>query len=72
MSLLSKLNRGETKIDFVGNRRRYFIISAALLVISLAGLGIRQLNLGIEFVGGLAMQSPNPTHRSRSITTRTP
>lgn len=60
MSVLSKLNRGETKIDFVGNRRRYLLISAVLLVISLAGLGIRQLNLGIEFVGGLAMQSPNP------------
>ncbi len=60
MSVLSKLNRGETQIDFVGNRRRYFIISAVLIVISLAGLGVRQLNLGIEFVGGLAMQAPNP------------
>ena len=60
MSALSKLNRGETKIDFVGNRKRYFIISAVLIVISLLGLGVRQLNLGIEFVGGLAIQSPNP------------
>ncbi len=60
MSILSRLNRGETSVDFVGNRRRYFLISAVLLVISLAGLGVRQLNLGIEFVGGLAMQSPNP------------
>lgn len=60
MSVFTKLNRGETKIDFVGNRRRYFIISGVILVISLASLGIRQLNLGIEFVGGLSMQSPNP------------
>lgn len=60
MSGWTRLRRGETTIDFVGNRRRWFTVSAILLVISLAGLGIRQLNLGIEFVGGLGMQAPNP------------
>jgi preprotein translocase subunit SecF len=60
MSFLSRLNRGETNIDFVGHRRRWFTISAVALLISIAGLGLRQLNLGIEFVGGLGMQSPNP------------
>ncbi|MFV1960753.1 MAG: protein translocase subunit SecF [Acidimicrobiia bacterium] len=60
MSTLGRLNRGETEIDFVGNRRRWFTISAVLLVIALGSLGIRQLNLGIEFVGGLGMQAPNP------------
>lgn len=56
----ARLRRGATTIDFVGKRRRWFAISAALLFASLASLGIRQLNLGIEFVGGLGMQSPNP------------
>ena len=60
MSVLSRLNRGETTIDFVGHRRRWMVISAVLLAISLASLGIRQLNLGIEFVGGLALQADNP------------
>jgi preprotein translocase subunit SecF len=60
MSTLSRLNRGETTIDFVGKRRRWFTISAIALLISLAGLGIRHLNLGIEFVGGLTLQAPNP------------
>lgn len=60
MSALRRLNRGETTIDFVGHRRRWFTISAVALLISLASLGIRQLNLGIEFVGGLGMQGPNP------------
>ncbi len=60
MSTLGRLNRGETEIDFVGNRRRWFTISAVLLVIALGSLGIRQLNLGIEFIGGLGMQAPNP------------
>ncbi len=60
MSTWRKLNRGETQIDFVGHRRRWFIISAVFLVISLGSLGFRQLNLGIDFVGGLSMQAPNP------------
>jgi preprotein translocase subunit SecF len=60
MSLYGRLNRGETEIDFVGNRKRWFTISAVLLVIALGSLAVRQLNLGIEFVGGLGMQAPNP------------
>lgn len=60
MSLWGRLSRGETEIDFVGNRKRWFTISAVLLVIALGSLGVRQLNLGIEFVGGLGMQAPNP------------
>lgn len=60
MTVLRRLNRGETDIDFVGNRRRWLIISVVALLISLAALGIRQLNLGIDFVGGLGLQAPNP------------
>lgn len=60
MSILGRVNRGETTIDFVGNRKRWLTISAVALLISLAALGVRQLNLGIDFVGGLAMQTPNP------------
>lgn len=60
MTVLRKLNRGETTIDFVGHRKRWFTISAIALLIALGSLGIRQLNLGIEFIGGLGMQAPNP------------
>ena len=55
----AKLKRGETRIDFVGNRKRWFTISAMLLFISLASFGFRQLNLGLEFEGGLGLQTPN-------------
>jgi preprotein translocase subunit SecF len=61
MSGWSRLNRGETMIDFVGLRRRWLILSAALIALAVASLGIRQLNLGIEFVGGLGLQAPNPS-----------
>jgi preprotein translocase subunit SecF len=60
MSTWGRLNRGETQIDFVGNRRRWFIISGVLLAISIASLGVRQLNLGIEFAGGAEMRADNP------------
>jgi preprotein translocase subunit SecF len=53
------INRGETRIDFVGRRRLWFRISAALVLVSLLSLAIRQLNLGIEFEGGLSVTSPN-------------
>lgn len=59
MSLWRDISRGETKIDFVGRRRLWFQLSAALLLISLLSLVIRQLNLGIEFEGGLSVTSPN-------------
>ena len=59
MSAWGRLKRGETRIDFVVHRRRWFTISAALLLISLASFGLRGLNLGIEFEGGLALQAPN-------------
>jgi preprotein translocase subunit SecF len=60
MTAWSRLFRGETHVDFVGLRRRWFTISMTLLVISLLALAFFRLNLGIEFVGGLAMQAPNP------------
>lgn len=60
MSGWRRLTRGETTIDFVGHRKRWLLISAVGIAIALASLGIRQLNLGIEFVGGLGLQAPNP------------
>jgi SecD/SecF fusion protein len=40
------------RIDFVGRRRLWFAISAAVVVIGIVSLGIRGLNLGIDFEGG--------------------
>lgn len=60
MNVWKRLIRGETSIDFVGHRRRWFTISAVALALAVAGFGIRGLNLGIEFVGGASFQAPNP------------
>jgi preprotein translocase subunit SecF len=43
---------GETSYDFVGRRRLWFTISAALVVISLISLIVPGLNFGIDFKGG--------------------
>ena len=39
-------------IDFVGNYRRWILISGVLLAISVLSLGVRGLDLSIDFVGG--------------------
>jgi preprotein translocase subunit SecF len=59
MSGLGRLARGETHIDFVGLRKRWFTISATLIVISLLALTVRGLNLGLEFQGGTLVQAQN-------------
>ena len=56
MSRLGQLSRGETNIDFVGLRKRWFTISATLIVVSLIALAVRGLNLGLEFQGGTLVQ----------------
>jgi preprotein translocase subunit SecF len=55
----SRLYRGEVSYNIVGNRKRWYAVSAVFILISLASLGLRGLNLGIEFVGGaeLTVQS---------------
>ncbi len=59
MSVLQRMYRGETNFDFVGSRRRYFAISAAALLISLASLAVRGVDLGVDFVGGTVVEAPN-------------
>ena len=60
MSLGSRLYHGETHVDFVGRRRLWFALSGALLVISALALGLRGLNLSVDFIGGSLIESDNP------------
>ncbi len=46
----------QTDIDFMSRRKVYLMFSAVLLLISIAILSVRWLNLGIEFTGGTEMQ----------------
>jgi SecD/SecF fusion protein len=51
------------KLDFIGRRRLWFGISGAVIAVSILALGIRGLNLGIDFRGGtqIAFETPAPT-----------
>jgi len=55
-----RLYRGETSIDFIGKRRRFYAFSLLLIVISAGALGIQGLKLGIEFKGGAAFTVTTP------------
>lgn len=47
-----RLYSGETSFDFIGNRRRWYTISAVFILLSIGALVIQGLHLGIEFKGG--------------------
>lgn len=55
---VGRLYRGQTAIDFVGRRRITLMVSLVLLVVTVASLGLRGLDLGIDFRGGISWDVP--------------
>jgi preprotein translocase subunit SecF len=47
-----RLYTGEVSYDFIGHRRRWYIVSAILIGLSILALAVRGLDFGIEFKGG--------------------
>jgi preprotein translocase subunit SecF len=47
-----RLYSGETSVDFIGHKRRWYSISAIFILASIGALSIQGLHLGIEFKGG--------------------
>ncbi len=56
-----RLYRGEVSYDFVGRWKRWYVISAIILLVSVGSLAFRGLNLGIEFRGGADFAIPSAT-----------
>ena len=50
----------ESHIEFLKVRKIAFVVSAVLIVVSLASLAIRGLNFGIEFRGGVVIEAGFP------------
>ncbi len=53
-----RLYRGEVSYDFVGRARRWYTISAAILLISIVALFVRGLDFSVDFKGGAVFQFP--------------
>ena len=59
-SLAHRLYHGETAIDFVGRRKIWFALSAAVILAGLLSLLTQGLNYGIEFEGGTSWEVTAP------------
>jgi preprotein translocase subunit SecF len=56
LTLMRRLNAGEAVFDFIGSRKRWYLVSLALLLICLGSFVFRGFNFGIEFSGGTSFQ----------------
>jgi len=50
----------KTSYPFMANRRRWYVVSAILILGSLASLAVQGLNFGIDFTGGVVMEFTFP------------
>jgi preprotein translocase subunit SecF len=52
--------RKKTAYPFMGTRKRWYLVSAVLILGSILALGIRGLNFGIDFTGGVVLELSFP------------
>ncbi|MEU7984596.1 protein translocase subunit SecF [Streptosporangium canum] len=64
-----RLYRGEVNVDFVGRKKLWYGLSAVLLLISIAGLLVNGLNLGVEFKGGSVFSFKAPAADIQQVRT---
>jgi preprotein translocase subunit SecF len=50
----------KTSYPFMGTRKRWYIVSAVLIIAALTSLFVRGLNLGIDFTGGVVLELEFP------------
>jgi preprotein translocase subunit SecF len=56
---IRRLYRGETNIQFIASRKRWYLASAIMLVICIASIIFRGFNFGIDFSGGTQFAIPS-------------
>jgi preprotein translocase subunit SecF len=60
-TLGNRLYSGETQVEIVGRRKRWFASFGVVLMLALLGLGVRGLHFSVDFTGGsvLTVQTSN-------------
>lgn len=71
MSVFTRLYRGETRLDFIGTRRRWYLASLILLLLCVFSMVFRGFNVGIDFKGGTQFQvkAVNSSITTKSVET---
>jgi preprotein translocase subunit SecF len=67
-SIGGRLYRGEISIDFVGRRRKFYLISGLILVISIGALAIKGLDYSVDFKGGSLFEFSAPAFPATQAT----
>jgi preprotein translocase subunit SecF len=67
-NLGNDLHSGAKAFNIVGRRKTWYALSAVLLTISIGTLGVRGLNLGIEFKGGAEFVVPVANASTADVT----
>jgi preprotein translocase subunit SecF len=62
------LYTGQVSYNFVGRWRRWLAISGVVIIISIVGLGVRGLNLSLEFKGGSVFTFDDNGYSTSQIT----
>ena len=57
-TLGNRLYSGETSLEVIGHRRRWFASFGVVLLIALLGLGVRGLTFSVDFTGGSVLTVP--------------
>jgi SecD/SecF fusion protein len=52
---------GWLKLDYIGRRNTWFAVSGSVILISIGAIGIKHLNLGIDFRGGTQIEFATPS-----------
>ncbi|HEX6755003.1 MAG TPA: protein translocase subunit SecF [Mycobacteriales bacterium] len=56
LSVFRRLNAGEAVFDFIGRRKRWYAVTAVVVLICVLSFVFRGFNFGIEFAGGTSFQ----------------
>jgi preprotein translocase subunit SecF len=60
-TLGNRLYSGETSVEIIGRRKRWFVSFGVILLLAILGFGVRGLNLSVDFTGGSVLTVPTKT-----------